>query len=86
MCIRDSTGGTFIFKAQNYEVGYSGFQDLPFAVVKGDVNLDGVVNLLDVAPFVDVLSAGGFQVQADVNCDGDVNLLDVQPFVNVLGG
>ena len=81
-----STGGTFIFKSQNYKVGYSGFQDLPFALLKGDVNLDGVVNLLDIAPFVGVLSDGGFQAQADINCDGAVNLLDIQPFINILEG
>ena len=80
-----NNGGNFIFKAQNYKVGYSGFQDLPFAIIRGDVNLDGVVNLLDVGPFVDILSAGGFQLQADVNDDGVVNLLDVQPFIDILG-
>ena len=55
-------------------------------VLIGDVNLDGVVNLLDVAPFVDLLTAGQFQVEADINGDGDVNLLDVMPFVNLLAG
>ena len=60
-------------------------RDLPFAIIRGDVNLDGVVNLLDVGPFVDILSAGGFQLQADINDDGVVNLLDVQPFIDILG-
>ena len=52
----------------------------------GDVNLDGIVNLLDVAPFVQILSDGGFQSEADVNQDGAVDLLDVPPFVDLLGG
>lgn len=55
-------------------------------VLKGDVNLDGVVDLLDVVPFVAVLQNGLYQAEADTNCDGSVNLLDVEPFVILLGG
>ena len=53
-------------------------------VLLGDANQDGVVNLLDVAPFVELVSAGQFLAEADLNQDGIVNLLDVQPFVEVL--
>ena len=52
----------------------------------GDVNMDNVVNLLDVGPFVELLSNGGFQVEADINQDGAVNLLDVSLFVAILAG
>ena len=55
-------------------------------VVKGDVNLDGVVNLLDVNPFVESLQNGFFQPEADVDCNCEVNLLDVAPFVLLLNG
>lgn len=54
--------------------------------VLGDINRDGVVNLLDVGPFVDLLAAGDFQVEGDLNGDGQVNLLDVQAFVDLLSG
>ena len=81
-----STGGNFIFKSQNYSVSYSGFQNLPFALLKGDVNLDGGVNFLDISPFIGVLSEGGFQAQADINCDGEVNFLDISPFISILAG
>lgn len=50
----------------------------------GDVNQDGVINLLDVQPFVDLLATGDFLPEADVNGDGDVNLLDVAGFVDLL--
>ena len=56
------------------------------SVLKGDVNLDGIVNLLDVDPFVDLLTTGEFQAEADIDCNGDVNLLDVDPFVSLLSG
>ena len=55
-------------------------------VLHGDVNRDGVVNLLDVALFVELVSQSLFQPEADVNKDGVVNLLDVQPFVDLLAG
>ncbi len=52
----------------------------------GDINRDGAVNLLDVAPFVDLLTTGGLQIEADINQDGVVDLLDVAPFVDLLSG
>ncbi|MEM9410207.1 MAG: dockerin type I domain-containing protein [Planctomycetota bacterium] len=61
-------------------------QNLAIAVEIGDVNVDGLVNLLDVEPFIQRLSNGSFQAEADCNEDGVVNLLDVEPFVAILGG
>ena len=53
----------------------------------GDINGDGNVDLLDVTPFVDLLSGGGgYACAADINFDGAVDLLDVTPFVNILSG
>ena len=52
----------------------------------GDVNRDGLVNLLDVEPFIALLSAGAFQSEADIDGNGVVNLLDVEPFVDLLSG
>ena len=52
----------------------------------GDVNEDELVNLLDVEPFIDMISNGQFQDQADMNRDGVVNLLDVEPFIAALSG
>ena len=45
------------------------------------MNRDGIVNLLDVAPFIDLLSTGNYLYEADMNDDGQVNLLDVSLFV-----
>ena len=54
----------------------------------GDVNQDGLVNGLDVDPFVDRLLNGPEQTEADMNQDGQVNGPDVDPFVAaiVVGG
>jgi hypothetical protein len=50
----------------------------------GDVNQDGLTNLLDVQPFISVLSTGTYQIEADCNQDGVVNLLDIAFFVDIL--
>ena len=55
-------------------------------IMIGDVNMDGAVNLLDIGPFVDLISTNTFQAEADINGDGAVNLLDVGPFVDILAG
>ena len=52
--------------------------------ILGDVNQDGAVNLLDVQPFIVLLSSGGFQAEADANGDGVLNLLDVASFIDLL--
>ena len=52
-------------------------------ILLGDVNLDGMVNLLDVEPFVSVISNGDYQIEADIDQNGIVNLLDVGPFIEL---
>ncbi len=60
--------------------------DIVDETVLGDVNLDGVADLLDVAPFVNLITNNNFQVEGDINGDDVVDLLDVQPFVFLLVG
>ena len=52
----------------------------------GDINCDGVVDLLDVQPFIDAIGNSELDPKADLNLDGVDNLLDVAPFVSVLSG
>ena len=75
----------------NYEVTWGSGADVDRLTIRvvgfalGDVNRDGSVNLLDVAPFIDLVSFGEFQAEADINGDGSVNLLDVDPFIALFG-
>ena len=50
----------------------------------GDVNLDGTVTFLDIAPFIDRLSSGTLQLEADIDQNGVVNFLDIGPFISLL--
>ena len=61
---------------------FIGFADF----IPGDVNCDGIVDLLDVSPFVQALTSPEFNEKADINGDGVVDLLDVSPFVNLFSG
>ena len=60
--------------------------------ILGDVNGDGLVNGLDIAPFIDVVVLGTSDpithARADLNGDGAVNGLDVPDFIDcvILGG
>ena len=49
-----------------------------------DVNRDGVVDFLDISPLIELLSTGGFQVEADCNEDGVVNFFDISAFIEAL--
>ncbi len=55
-------------------------------ILVGDVNCDGVIDLMDVAPFVELITSGQFSDKADINGDLVVDLSDVAPFVSLLTG
>jgi len=52
----------------------------------GDVNRDDAANLLDIVPFVSLITTlpSPYQTEADLNRDGAVNLLDINPFVALI--
>ena len=52
----------------------------------GDMDCNGTVDLLDVAPFVLAVNSPVFEEKADMNGDGMVNLLDVDLFTKGLEG
>ena len=55
-------------------------------VLRGDINLDGQVDFLDISPFINLLSGGTFQAEGDVDGDLEVNFLDIAPFISILSG
>ena len=52
----------------------------------GDINLDGSVTFLDIAPFIVLLADGLFQAEADCDQNGELNFLDIAPFIAALAG
>ena len=57
---------------------------VPEPVLLGDVNLDEVVDFLDIAAFIAILSSGGFQIEADIDQNREVNLADIPDFIAIL--
>ena len=53
-------------------------------VLKGDVNLSGMVDFSDIAPFIAVLQGGMFQAEADCDCSLEVNFADIPAFIAIL--
>ena len=50
----------------------------------GDVNRSGIVDFADIAPFINVLSGGLYQVEADIDGNNVVDFADIAPFINIL--
>ena len=51
----------------------------------GDINLDGLINILDVILVVNIiLEANSFNDLADLNLDGQVDVLDIVQIINII--
>ena len=54
--------------------------------LKGDCDLNGVVDFLDIPAFIVILQSGTFLAEADCDCDTTVNFLDIPAFIAILQG
>ena len=76
---------------QRSENKYSGTDlELEIAVLRGDVNCDGFVNIADVTALIDYLLGSDphpfNQVAAHVNSDSEINIADVTALIDILLG
>jgi hypothetical protein len=70
----------WIARAQKYPIDY-----LMASFIPGDVNDDGVINILDVVSTVNiVLGQAEWVDAADYNDDDVINVLDIVSIVNVI--
>jgi hypothetical protein len=57
----------------------------PNAYELGDINQDGIINVLDVIQIVNiVLGQSDMNLQADMNGDGTVNIQDIIIVINII--
>ncbi|MBC8311966.1 MAG: hypothetical protein H8E72_06640 [Candidatus Marinimicrobia bacterium] len=54
--------------------------------LSGDVNEDGILNVLDVVIIVNLILTNGFNDNADLNNDNSLNVLDIVQLVNLILG
>ena len=70
----------WIARAQKYPIDY-----LETSILFGDVNSDGIINILDVVSTVNiVLGLAPWVDAADYNDDGVINVLDIVSIVNII--
>ena len=60
--------------------------EIEFNFILGDINEDGILNILDIVLMVNMILSNEYSVVADVNEDGFINILDIVLMVNILVG
>ena len=70
-----------IARAQKYPVDYFDEIDVEIA---GDINSDGILNILDIVSLVNLVLAVDYEVAGDINLDGILNILDIVSLVNLI--
>ena len=73
--------GSFLVTYTNNLVILSGYET---SALLADANQDGVVDFLDISPFISLLSTGSYLAEADLNGDGVVSFLDISLFISRL--
>ena len=53
-------------------------------LMKGDVNIDGEVNIADVNSAIDMVLHGAYDSFGDVNGDGEVNIADINTIIDII--
>ena len=59
---------------------------LDLSQILGDINDDGIVNILDIVTLINIVLNGFENPDADLNEDGIINILDVIVMINILVG
>ena len=76
------SGMSMIPRAQKY--GYDYFDSVSLL---GDLNEDGLINILDIIITVNIiLGTEDYDQNADINEDGIINILDVVSILNIILG
>ncbi|MBC8297650.1 MAG: choice-of-anchor B family protein, partial [Pelagibacterales bacterium] len=59
-------------------------ENIILGIDQGDVNGDGVLNILDIVTLVNLIILNEFSITGDLNSDGLLNILDVVLLVNII--
>jgi hypothetical protein len=72
-----------IARAQKYPIDYFDAVDDEIA---GDINDDGILNILDIVSLINLVLTGDYDDTGDINGDGLLNILDIVSLVNLILG
>ena len=76
----NGNSNTVIARAQKYDVNSF---DTDF-LMDGDINGDGILNILDIVSLINLILSGDFEEAGDINGDGILNILDIVSLVNLI--
>ena len=76
----DGVSSSWIARANSYKSNYLGTS------ISGDLNDDGITNILDIVIAINLVIEGQNDSNADINGDGTVNILDIVQLVNIIIG
>jgi hypothetical protein len=72
-----------IARAQKYAIDY--FDEIDNGIA-GDINGDGILNILDIVSLVNLVLSNNYEASGDINGDGLLNILDIVSLVNLILG
>ena len=53
-------------------------------LIAGDLNTDGIINILDVIQLVNLVIESEYEQNGDINDDGLLNILDIIELINLI--
>ena len=59
-------------------------EDIPGGCINGDLNGDGVLDVLDVVILINCILANNCDECSDINANGNYNILDIVTLVNMI--
>ena len=86
----DNLGVVLLTNSNNYnamiqiEHAIFDFAEETDFIAIGDINSDGIINILDVVQVVNLILGNFYQDSADLNDDGIINVLDIVQIVNII--
>lgn len=84
-----TVGGRVAVTTSNHELSPRSFHYALLGsptFILGDIDQNGAVAFFDIAPFIELLNSGNFQIEGDANEDGVVDFFDIEPFIEILLG
>ena len=70
-----------IARAQKYSID---FFDVGDDSIDGDINSDGILNILDIVSLINLVLSDDYEESGDINQDGILNILDIVSLVNLI--
>jgi len=83
-CVENSSNFEISLDQFYYSFIQDSPQDCPDDALVGDLNDDGILNVLDIVLMVNMVLDDGYDEIADMNGDGVINILDIVTLINTI--